>query len=230
MRLPSSDLGGAMVKRRANWVLYRCFSALVVCVVAYSLFRCHFEGHPEHYGWPVFWYSHATTLRTGASQFIGETPSISPGDFYSYTYDFDFRPIQLRERDATYFASHLIWGAATAITLLSTWLFLTNRLPLLWQVRRFTLRSLLLTTAMVAFIVVLMQVRPWAKDFERAKAAQSEYPTVYVGVDPTSTWSPWYRRAPVILGVVSNFYLVEGILIGLSSRIAARRRVAGVAA
>jgi hypothetical protein len=208
-----------MVKRRATWVLYRCFSALVVCVVAYSLFRCHFEGHPEHYGWPAFWYSNATTLRAEASHFAGETATISPRDSYLYTDD--FRPIQLRERDATYLASHLIWGAVTAITLLSTWIFLTNRMPLLWQAPRFTLRSLLLTTAMVAFIVVLMQVRPWAKDFERAKAAHSDYGTVYVGVDPTSTWSPWYRRGPVILGIVSNLYLLEGFLIRLSSRIAA---------
>lgn len=90
----------------------------------------------------------------------------------------------------------------------STWRMLTRWIPLLLRTPKFSLKSLMIATTLIAVTVVLMQMRPWEADFERAKALHQEYPTVYVGFDPTSTWSPWYHRVLIIFGVVSSLVVV----------------------
>lgn len=197
---------GFMMTSGMKRILHYSVSAVLVCTIAWILFRCHFTGHPQHYGWPAYWYSNSAT----PSKSSGGTFTIAPADeLVIVSYGFGaFRPIQLHERDAMYFASHIIWAATTCLVLFSSWQVLTRWIPPLLRTPKFSLQTLLVVTTLVAVTIVLMQMRPWEADFERAKSLHQEYLTVYVGLDPTSTWSPWYHRLPIIFGVVSSLVVV----------------------
>lgn len=187
-----------------NRILHYSFSAVLVCIIACILFCCHFTGHPYHYGWPAYWYSNSVA---SAKSLGGTFTILATGE--PVVVSDDFQMIPLHERGALYFASHFAWATATCLLLFSSWQVLTRWIPpLLRRAPKYSLKSLMIAMTLVAVTIVLMQVRPLEADFKRAEALRQEYPTVYVGLDPTSTWSPWYHRVLIIFGVVSSLVVV----------------------
>lgn len=197
------------MKLLSRFMLYRLFSALIVLVVAVCLWQCHFDGHPRSYGWPAFWYGAEYTSRTLEGFRVEYVPSSSWA-----SYGWPGRPLRLHERDSAYFLSHAVGFGAIAFTLVATWRLLTHWIPRLVRERRFSLKLMLAATTLTAVTVALLPVRPWNDDFKRARArlAENEDGTVYVGLDPTSTWSPWWRRGPVVLGVFASLVLFSELL------------------
>lgn len=194
--------GSGALKLLSRFMLYRLFSALVVLVVAVCLWQCHWEDHPSSYGWPAFWYS----AQYASPTLEGQRFRIEPGPYRSYV--LTGRPLQLRERDPVYFLSHAVGLGSIGFALFATWRLLTHWIPRLVRRRRFSLKMMLAATTLTAVSVALLPVRPWDDDLKRAKARQPEGGTVYAGLDPTSTWSPWQRRVPVVFGVAASLLML----------------------
>lgn len=179
-------------------VLYYGFAATLVCTIACVLTRCHFAGYPHHYGWPAYWYSYANDASLGNSEYT--FTNLPNNQFLVVSHGSG--PTRIDEFDTTYYISHLLWGLSTLVVLFSSWHFVARLVPRLSHRHGFSLKSLMIATTLFAITVVMMQTRPRADDFKRAERFQMEYPTVFVGLDPTSTWSPWYHRCPIISGLV----------------------------
>ena len=195
-------------------VLYRIFSAALVGGVAYTLLFCHFKGYPYDYGWPAYWYGYEEPPLTRITMGVGGMRIEVPTGKHRI-FPVASKPTRHKQFDTNFIISHATWGISTCLVVFSSWRFLTGWLPSICRSSRFSLKALLTATTIIAITTVVMQIRPGEEDFKQAKLLQIEYPTVYVGLDPTATWSPWYNRCLIVFGVVSSLLVVGHGLIRL---------------
>lgn len=179
---------------------------LVVARLTYLLYLSQFGGsYPGAYGWPAYWLrTSRPSLETDYSHQSGSviySPLIAP------------RQVGSIDLDLLFISSHLLWGIALILVICSTWLVIAYWLPRVCRRMRFSLKSLLLVSTVVALATVLAQLRPSPETLKHAQEMRSQQPTFFAGWDPCGTWMPWKDRAMVTFGVFCAVLVVGNSLL-----------------